>query len=245
MKAAAVLLLVPALLAGCLAGGHAPAPAPTGQVDGAVVDHLLNPYANQTVTLVQLQRTDQTSPLGGFTFRDVPVGFYTVTTSLDGVTDTQVVDVEAGKVTRVILQLVPPHKPAPYFQAFAFDSPGERPEAGSPCSSCTWSVALDERRPAEVTLDAAWAPGPLGEDNDVLSIRVVDDRGFTLYDATDQPSPVAISIAGADIHPEARGLRVEVAFGPRFMPNAQEFTMRSVMTLYHGATKAEMYGVVA
>ena len=223
MKAAAVLLLVPALLAGCLAGGHAPAPAPTGQVDGAVVDHLLNPYANQTVTLVQLQRTDQTSPLGGFTFRDVPVGFYTVTTSLDGVTDTQVVDVEAGKVTRVILQLVPPHKPAPYFQAFAFDSPGERPEAGSPCSSCTWSVALDERRPAEVTLDAAWAPGPLGEDNDVLSIRV----------------------AGADIHPEARGLRVEVAFGPRFMPNAQEFTMRSVMTLYHGATKAEMYGVVA
>jgi hypothetical protein len=246
VKAALALLLLPALLAGCLAGKPAPQAVPTGQIDGAVVDALLHPYGNQTVRLVQLGRTDQTSPLGGFTFRNVPPGFYTVTTSLGDVSAAQVVDVEAGRITRVILQLIPTPAPEPYFQAYVYDSPGQSRAAGTECTSCAWAVALSEQRPAEVTLEAFWSEGPiLGEERDHLHITVTDDRGFTLYEASDAASPFVASIAGADIHPEAQELRVQVEFGGHYMPSAQPFTMRSVMTLYHGATKAELFGVGA
>src|ERR1041385_4375782 len=81
---ALTLLLAP--LAGCVGQAHDAAGAgPTGQLDGAVVARILHPFDGQAVYLVQLGWRDDTSPLGGFTFRDVPVGTYTVLASHDGV----------------------------------------------------------------------------------------------------------------------------------------------------------------
>jgi hypothetical protein len=217
-----------------------------GQIDGAVVDPLLHPYANQTVTLVQLGRTDQTSAFGGFTFRDVPIGFYTVTTEAPGALPaTHVVDVQADKITRVILQLMPIPVEAPYFELFSFQSTAEASEAGAECQACAWSVPLDEARPAEVTLEAAWAAGPpLGERYDRLDVKVTDDRGFPLYSDQDLASPFIISILGSDIRPDVTELRVQVTYGRDFLPRTA-FEMHSVMTLYHGATKEQMLHVAA
>lgn len=250
MRLALALLLLPALLAGCFAGEPAARPLPTGQIDGAVVDHLLTPFGNQTVTLVQLGRTDQTSALGGFTFRQVPPGFYTVTTTRGEATDAQVVDVQAGRVSRLILQLLPIPQPEPFFEAYSFDSRGERPVAGEACDTCEWALPLGGDRPAEAILEALWHrpflgdDGLLGDEGALLDIKVTDGRGFELYSGHDVASPFVLSIPGEDIHPDATELRIQVAFGRGFMPSAQDFTMRSAFTLYFGATKAEMYGVV-
>lgn len=247
MKAALALLCLPALLAGCLAGEPAATPRPTGQIDGAVVDQLLRPFSNQTVLLVQLGRVDQTSALGGFTFREVPVGFYTVTTAAEGGRfATQVVDVQAGKVTRTILQLLPVPGPTLAILPFQHESTAERADAGEVCESCGWSVDLPAQRPAEVTLEAVWDDGLLGDQfgGGHLDLLVVDDRGFPLLEARGRSSPALFSIDGADLHPETRELRVQVRYSEGFLPDP-DFTMRSVLTMYLGATKAEMLGVPA
>lgn len=251
MKAALALLMLPALLAGCLAG-QPPDPVPTGQIDGAVVDHLLRPFGNHTVRLVQLDRTDQTSALGGFTFREVPVGFYTLTTEGDGGRfATQVVDVQEGKVTRTILQLLPLPGPHVGILAFQHESLADSSEAGGPCEPCGWRQALPDERPVEITLEAVWdkpllntSVPPLGSGHGDLTIRVKDDRGFELAALHDVASPAVVAIDGADLHPEARELVVEVEYGRQFLPDT-DFTMRSVMTMYLGATKLDMLGVPA
>lgn len=245
LKAAALLLALPAILAGCLAGEPATPPLPTGQIDGAVVDHLLTPFGGQTVRLVQLERTDQTSALGGFTFRQVPVGFYTVTTTLpDGATATQVVDVAAGRITRVILQVLPLPNELPTFRAYSFESTGERADPATPCETCEWAVALTPDRPDEITLEAVWDPSlGLSKDSDDLDITITDGRGFPLYSRNSVASPVYVSIAGEDIHPDATEIRVQVTFSAGFLPGAQDFTMKSVMTHYHGGTKFEQFGL--
>ena len=245
LRAALALLCLPALLAGCLAGEPAQPKAPTGQIDGAVVDQLLRPFANQTVHLVQLGRTDQTSPLGGFTFRDVPVGFYTLTTAGDeGRFASQVVDVQEGRITRTILQLLPVPGPQVGILPYAHQSRADQAEAGALCEPCGWSLMLPAQRPAEVTLEAVWDMGLVGKDMARLDITVSDDRGFPLLKANDVSSPVRLSIAGEDLHPEARELRVAVHYGSSFLPDP-DFTMRSVLTLYLGATKADLLGVPA
>lgn len=217
---------------------------PTGQIDGAVVDHLLSPFAGQEVRLVQLGRTDVTSPFGGFTFRDVPVGVYTLTTTdPSGATATQVAEVQADRITRLILQILPPHENIPYFEAHAFQSFQERPQAGAPCDPCEWAVALEGSRPAEITLDALWHPGPvLGKERDRLDVEITDGRGFALFNGHDLETPLQISIDGTDLHANATEIRVRVAFGDDFMPS-MAFRMDSVLTFYHGATKAQMFEV--
>lgn len=250
MKAAAVLLALPALLAGCLAGEPAAPDVATGQIDGAVVDHLLNPFPDQPVFLVQLDRVDRTSTLGGFTFREVPVGIYTLTTSRDGgQADAEVVEVRAGEITRIILQLMPIEGVLPHFEAFSFRSPGEIPQANEVCESCEWAIPLRADRPAEVTFEAMWdsgpgLPEPVGE-GDHLHILITDGRGFQLYNGKDKASPLLVSIAGEDIHPEATELRVTVSYAPGFLPSTQDFSMDSVLTLYYGATKLQMFSVPA
>lgn len=241
MRLALLLLALPAILAGCL-GDQPPIPTPAaGQIDGAVVDHLLRPFANQSVTLVQLDRTDATSLLGGFTFRQVPVGFYTLTTVLeDGRGTTQVVQVEADKITRVILQILPPDDPLTRIDATGFQTKAEMAQAGQACEACTWSHPLDAtERPAEVLLEASWLPlGLPFAGGDDLTIEVADDRGFTLYSDTVPPN-ARITIPGEDLSPEAKALQVRVWFGPQFMPRST-FEMESVLSLFYGATQDEM-----
>lgn len=251
LKASLALLALPALLAGCFTGTPAPQAVATGQIDGAVVDHLLHPFSDQEVRLLQLDRTDRTSLLGGFTFREVPPGFYTVTTTLpNGATASQVVDVEAGKVTRVILQLLPAHEALPWFQSHVFKSTGERPERDQVCESCAWTLPLGAERPEEVTFEAFWATSPASAvvgGADHLHIQITDDLGFPLLTDKDAAMTAGAayiaSIDGADLHPDAKELRVEVRFGKEFLPSAQEFKMTSVLTEYFGGTRAEQFGV--
>jgi hypothetical protein len=244
LKSAALLLALPAVLAGCLAGEPPESPVPTGQIDGAVLDHLLNPFGDQPVHLVQLDLVDRTSALGGFTFRGVPVGVYTLTTSRDGGQATsQIVEVRPGEVTRVILQLMPVPRDEPYVELHPFRSTGERPQAGMVCSSCEWAVPLGPDRPEEVTFTATWASSLLGPEHDNLDIQITDGRGFQLYDGIDRSSGLFVSIEGSDLHPEATELRITVDFGRDFLTPSQDFTMDSVLAFYHGANREEMFSV--
>jgi hypothetical protein len=235
-------LLLPALLAGCL-GGDAP-PVPTGQIDGAVVDHLLRPFPGETVYLSQLGRTDQASERGGFTFRQVPVGTYTLLAAHEGTQGTAVVvSVEAGRVTKVILQLLPTPVPDPHMAIFPPHSGFEDLASYSQeCKSCAWTVPLDgPERPAEVVFEFRWEASALGENgDDSMRFQVMDDQGDLLYRRGAADSPFTATIDGADIPADAREVRVQAWFGPNFTPRAN-FRLESYVTVYYGATSDELF----
>lgn len=237
-------LLLPALLAGCL-GGEKAVPPPTGQIDGAVVDHLLHPFANQTVYLSQLGRTDQTSPLGGFTFRDVPVGTYTLLSAHEGTQGAAVaVEVHADRITKVILQLLPTPVRDPRMDILPSQTSVEKNAFWSQeCTTCARTIRLDApEHPAEVAFEFQWESSLLGEEgDDAMRFEVIDDRGDLLYRGTTAASPATVTIAGADIPPEARELLVHAWFGPGFTPRT-EFHLHSMVTLYYGATSEELFG---
>lgn len=238
-KAALLVLALPAVLAGCLAG-EPPAAVPTGQIDGAVVDQLLHPFANQTVYLSPLGWRDQTSPLGGFTFRHVPAGSYTVLTAHEGTLGAgAIVEVEAGRVTKTILQLLPVHEKDPSMDIFPSRGYADMAFAGSECTLCSWTVPLGDERPAEAVLEAHWQPGQFG--HDAIRFLVRDDRGHTLSDVVAASPPLLASIDGADIPADATELRISASFDDDFLPRPQ-FEMESAMTLYYGATREQLFG---
>jgi hypothetical protein len=243
VKAALLALALPALLAGCLAG--APSHGPTGQIDGAVVDHLLRPYSNQTVYLSPLGWTDATSPLGGFTFRAVPVGTYLLMAAHDGTQGAAAsVTVEEGRVSKVILQLLPiPSRDPRIVLVPPHVGFEDTASAGGACGSCTWVVPLDAgERPAQVVLKAQWDADLLGRDG--LRFQVTDDAGDRLLSTTPEHPMYTGTIDGADIPAEARELRVHVQYGPDFTPRAN-FRLQTFMTLYYGATHDQIFGAPA
>jgi hypothetical protein len=225
-------------------GGEGPLAVPTGQIDGAVVDQLLRPFANQTVYLSQLDRTDQTSALGGFTFRDVPVGSYTLLTAHDGTQGAAaVVDVEAGRISKVILQLMPTPTRDPHMAILPSRS-GFEDSAwyGEECDSCAGAIDLQgDERPAEVVLEWQWDSSALGENgNDGMRFEVTDDQGDLLYRGNAAASPFSATVDGADIPASVRELHVQAWFGPAFVPRAN-FRMESYVTVYYGATSDDMF----
>ncbi len=235
-------LLLPALMAGCL-GGSDPVPVPMGQIDGAVVDQLLRPFGNQTVYLSQLGRTDQTSPLGGFTFRDVPVGSYTLLAAHEGTQGAAVgITVEADRVSKVILQLLPTPVKDPHMAIFPSHSARENLTSwGAQCMDCSWTVVLGEEPPAEAVFEFRWEESALGEQgDDRMKFVVVDDKGDLLYNRVADSSPFTATIDGADIPDDARELRVRAYWGSGFTPRAN-FRMESFVTFYYGATRSEMF----
>jgi hypothetical protein len=237
-------LLLPALLAGCLGGEDASA-VPTGQIDGAVVDHTLHPFANQTVYLSQLGLTDQTSRLGGFTFRDVPVGTYTLLAAHEGTQGTAVVvEVVADRITKVILQLLPTPVQDPHMAVFPPHSGFENVTSwNQECMSCAWTVSLEgAERPAEVVFEWHWETSALADHgDDTLRFQVVDDQGNLLYRREAPGSPFTATIDGADIPADAGELRVQVWFGSGFIPRVN-FRLESYVTVYYGATSDEIFG---
>jgi Carboxypeptidase regulatory-like domain len=236
-------LLLPALLAGCL-GDEVGVAAPTGQIDGAVVDQVLRPFANQTVYLSQLGWTDQTSPLGGFSFRQVPVGSYTLLAAHDGTQGTAVVvTVEADRVTKVILQLLPTPVNEPHMAIFPSHTASENvTEWSAECKSCAQTVALNApERPAEVVIQFQWESSLLGENgNDVMDFEVRDDLGNLVRSHRAMTSPTTVTLDGADILPDAEELRILAKFGPAFTPRAN-FRLDSYVTVYYGATSSEIF----
>jgi hypothetical protein len=239
-RVALLALVLPAVLAGCLAGASPPQVA-TGQIDGAVVDHLLRPFANQTVYVSQLGWRDSTSPLGGFTFRHIPVGSYTLLAAHEGTRGAvATVDVQENHITKVILQMMPVPELQPSMDMVPHSARADFTQPGLACNECTWTVPVDGFRLAEVTLESHWnEAAPLGRDQ--MRFAVHDDRGDLLY-VSSQPmsSPLYLSIAGADVPADAHTLTVTAWYSAQYTPQAN-FRMDSVMTFYHGATRSQLF----
>src|SRR5688572_31338512 len=109
----------------------------------------------------------------------------------------------------------------------------------TPCGDCTWSVRLDEGAPAEVVFEAQWDGTTGGQDG--MRFEVLDDQGNLLYRSpVETNGPVSISIDGDDIPAGATTLTMLAFFGDHFTPRVN-FQVLSVMTLYYGATKAELF----
>ncbi|HUR62366.1 MAG TPA: carboxypeptidase-like regulatory domain-containing protein [Candidatus Thermoplasmatota archaeon] len=217
------------LLAGCFtAATGTPAAAPTGQIDGAVVDGLLNPYPYQNVTLVNLGLTDQTSKLGGFTFRDVPPGTYTLVSQHPGTDgDIKVVEVRPHTVTRVILQLLVHHDPLPFVESLKNKLHTDLALEG-PCA-CTWTKFVLQR-PEEIVLLAQWDNLPVGG-NDV-TVRLVGEEGKVFGSATGA-SPLELVIQ--DGLPSQEKVSLAIEFPSGFTP--RPFDLSFVLDFYYGADR--------
>lgn len=154
-------LLVPAVLvlamtAGCI-GGDAPDPGPRGQIDGAALNHILIPYSNILVTLPDLGMQSRTTPLGGFSFFDVPTGFHVVQLDVPGVgIDREVVAVQEGEISRVILQIFPDPRDDPHVTLRSDVEIVEMAMPGQVCEECAWRTPVSEERPAAIELLVEW-----------------------------------------------------------------------------------------
>lgn len=230
------------LLAGCFsAASGPPAAAPMGRIDGAVVDGLLNPYPYQNVTLVNLGLTDQTSKLGGFTFRDVPPGTYTLVTQKPGTDgDVRVVEVRAGQTTRVILQMLLHREPLPFVESLKNTAHSDLAQPESICH-CTWTpwsrFVLDE--PKEIVLQAQWDTLPAGGNG--LTLQLVDAAGKVLGSGSggspcpDDATRLCLEVAVHDALPSEQKIALVVHFGDDFTP--RPFDMPFVLDFYYGADR--------
>jgi len=226
------------LLAGCLGSGGTPsqgAHVATGRIDGAVVDGLLNPYPYQNVTLVNLGLVDQTSRLGGFTFRDVPAGTYTLVSQKAGTDgDVKVVEVRPGQITRVILQMLAHHDPLPTVSKMPHSSYSDLPQPGTACAECAWSTFVLEQ-PKEIVLDAAWTSlgDGLPSGGNALTLKLATDDGTVLASATGT-SP--LELATKDRLPSQQRLNILVDVPSDFVP--QPLQVNFLLSQYYVADRA-------
>jgi hypothetical protein len=218
------------LLAGCFtAATGTPAAVPGGRIDGAVVDGLLNPYAYQNVTLLNLGLTDQTSKLGGFTFRDVPPGTYTLVAQKPGTDgDVKVVEVHSGQITRVILQMLVHRDPLPFVESLKNKVHADAAIPGRDCD-CSWSKFVLEQ-PKEIVLLATWDTLPAGGND--ITVRLMGEGGKVFGSATGS-SPLELVIH--DGLPSQEKASLAVTFASDFVP--RPFDMAFVLDFYYGADR--------
>ncbi|MCA1819862.1 MAG: carboxypeptidase-like regulatory domain-containing protein [Halobacteriales archaeon] len=228
------------LLAGCTAAVVPSHAAPTGRIDGAVVDGYLSPYPYQNVTLVDLGLVDQTSRLGGFTFRDVPSGTYMLVAQREGTDgDAKVVEVRAGQVTRVILQMLPRLEPLPSIESHRFTNiRTELAQPGTECAECT-RTAFVLQEPKELVVQAIWdgLPGGGLAGDSTLTVTLTDRDGEVFGSATGT-SPLELDLR--DALPSKQKVEIHVEFGPDFTP--RPFQMSSMLTLYYVKDRAAQQG---
>jgi len=214
MRSLLVLVLLVPALSGCVGGEEPHAAAPTGQIDGAVVDQFLRPYAATPVHLLELERRDVTNDLGGFSFRDVPPGVYTVQVVVAGpVTDEQTVTVEAHEVSRTILQAGRPVPEDPHVVRLSHAGGVDVAVPGAGCPSCSWTTPLGEPRPDHVYLEARWEDEMAEGSPSGTSLRVeLRDQTGRLITSVEGRSPLQRYIDGSDIPGGADQLEVRVRF---------------------------------
>jgi hypothetical protein len=175
---------------------------------------------------------DQTSALGGFTFRDVPAGTYTLVSQRPGTDgDVKVVEVRPGHTTRVILQMLPHRDPLPFMSSLKNTVHTDLAMPGADCPDCAWGTFLLEQ-PKEMVLQAQWDAAPAG--GNTLTLQLVDASGKVLGSATGE-SPLEVAVHG-DL-PSQQRVRVLVHFSDGFTP--RPFQMASVLDLYYVADRAE------
>ncbi len=174
-----MLLLLATGLAGCTSSSdplHL-AHGPVGRIDGAVLDHVLFPYGNVTVRLVELDVTTRTTELGGFSFVHVDPGFYTVEVVLAGIgSDRELVFVEGDQTTRVILQVIAPRPDRNYVAELSWTGTDTLGEPGADCQNCDWRAGLRERRPDMVVAAAVWPVDSTFDTHMTMEVRTPDGK---------------------------------------------------------------------
>lgn len=242
MRSVAVLAAVLALaLAGCVAPAAPSASAPAGgRIDGAVVDAFLSPHANTTVRIVELGWLDETNALGGFTFRNVPAGVYTVRADVAGQTDRQTVVVREGATTQTILQVVLPPAPTPHVAALRHEGHADLGIPGTTCVPCAWQTTLHER-PDHVVLEARWDNGPLPGSPTRLVVELRDEAG-RLVAFMEGQSPLQAKLMGSSIPADSETIEVRVYFHPANEAPHPGFSMQSSLCLFYAVSPDDGFG---
>ena len=241
-------LLVAVALSGCLSSDAPEAePGPVGRIDGAVVDHLLRPWSEVQVHLVEADRWTTTTPLGGFTFLDVPVGFNTVEVDLEGIgTDRDLLVVDEGASAKVILQVYDTPPDEPYVAELAHRANVRIAEPGAPCEECRWAVRLHER-PVAVVVQSVWDGFLLPDVESHVIMEVHDEDGNRLlapigaevetHDAQGRSTLTAV-IDGQTIRDSAGSLAISYRFDPDNPVPHPDFKMESFLFIHYGMTDA-------
>jgi hypothetical protein len=222
------------LLSGC-ATPMGVQPEPTGQIDGAVVDPLLSPFRHLSVRLVELGREDITSDLGGFTFRNVPVGVWTLQAEAHGTKGaTATIVVNKDETTPIILQLFPVDPPPGVMKQAGKTGADEMALPNTECPGCEWVILLSEH-PEEVVFEFTWED-VAGRSSPIhATVHTVD--GTNVLDLTGT-SPLRGSVVGDRLGATEPSLRVSVSFGPDFIPQT-DFRVEELADFYYGATRAQ------
>lgn len=238
--AAALLALA---LSGCLSGGEPVHDGPTGQIDGAVLNHVLIPYGNASVHL-DTGQTTQTTQLGGFSFFDVPIGFHTVEVEVAGAgLDREVVAVNEDSIARVILQLFPAEEPSPHVTSLSDSQIVQVAMPGEHCEECEWSAALRETRPEAVELKVAWDgrhPLLTASRTDLI-VELRDQDGNTLIgplgrhqvEQEEGLHVLCAAIDGRALPATAGSLQVHFRFDPENQAPHPDFKMESFLRLHY------------
>lgn len=248
MRALLCTAFLLASLAGCVSEEPAPELGPVGQIDGAVLNHVLIPYANVTVELADTGATTRTTELGGFSFFDVPVGFHTVKVVLpDGGSDRQVVAVEEGEIVKLILQVVPPPSDDPHDTILSNTKIIQLAEPGQRCTECDWETQLrrgdNPARPDKVDIVIAWdGRHPVGmfETHLDIEVRDQDDRivmgPFDADDVTleDGLYVVRDSLLGTELPQTSTSLTMRFSFSDQNELTHPDFRMERHITLHFG-----------
>ncbi len=203
------------LLAGCTATPIADDVAPAGRIDGAVIDPWLQPFGGLNVSIVELGRIDTTSAMGGFTFRNVPPGLYTLLAApLDSDEDRRTIRVTASEVVRVILQPVPHEVPFARSAEFTHRGASDLLLPGAECIGCSWTTRLHDQATA---LDAWIHWDAVRPEEDRLRIEVRDNHD-ALVAVTEGVSPLRVHTT--NLPPAGSGLTFHVQATPDWIPQA-------------------------
>ncbi len=242
------LLLVPVLLlatmAGCIGGAEPQELGPVGQIDGAALNHILIPYGAAVVTLPELGRETTTTELGGFTFFDVPVGFYVVELDLPGIgVDREVVAVTEGEISRVILQIYPHKVDEPHVTLRSDVEMVQLAMPGAVCDECAWRTSVPEGRPVAVELLVEWdARHPLfAEWHTDLLVEVRDQSGDLIIGPLSKADVIEINglhvlharIAGTSLSSDLTNLKVTFAFDAGNPAPHPDFQVDSRLCLHY------------
>lgn len=228
--------------AGCLGGGPAePHTGPSGQIDGAVLNHVLIPYANTSVEIPDLGMETTTTQLGGFSFFDVPVGFHTVEVHLDDGIDREVVAVRENDISRVILQIFPTPQVKPYVADLSKTNIVAMAMPGEACEDCSWRTGLRQQHPDLVEVIVEWdGQHPalaLAETHLVVELRDQDDQLLMLLDRADVQRGDTFRLCAvlpADALPDTAGsLRLDFSFDEDNMLPHPELRFESHMRLHY------------
>lgn len=244
-----VFALLAAALAGCTDGPSEPVDhGPVGRIDGAVLDHVMMPFGNTSVHLVEQDVRTRTTDLGGFSFVGVPPGFHTIEVFVEGFGfDREIVAVDGGETTKTILQIIPDPEDKPHITVLSDSTIVQVALPGEHCEECEWRGGLkDHIRPDLVFAQATWrAEHPVAsgiETHLVMELR--DQDGTLLMGPLDRDDAVREGdfftlqgvVQGDTIPPSAGNLVLHFEFDPDNKPQP-DFKMQSSLDLHYGETE--------